>query len=150
MRKEDGTINRNVASVGSACIIMEASKYKEDSWEFIKWWTSAEVQTLYGKEMESLMGASARVATANKEAFERLPWPSADYTALKKQFESVVGTRQVPGGYFTWRNIDNAFYKVTTNTDSASARECLMDNIIYINDEINYKRKEFHMPLAND
>ena len=148
MRKEDGTIDRSVASAGSACVIMEASKYKQDSWEFIKWWTSAATQTLYGKEMESLMGASARVATANMEAFDALPWPSADYDALKEQFQSVVGTRQVPGGYFTWRNIDNAFYKVTTNTDSASARECLMDNIIYINDEINYKRKEFKMPLA--
>lgn len=148
MRKEDGSIDRSVASAGSACVIMEASKYKQDSWEFIKWWTSAETQTLYGKEMESLMGASARVATANMEAFEALPWPTADYDALKEQFQSVVGTRQVPGGYFTWRNIDNAFYKVTTNTDSASARECLMDNIIYINDEINYKRKEFKMPLT--
>lgn len=150
MLKEDGTIDRSVASVGSACVIMEASKYKEDSWEFIKWWTSTETQTMYGKEMESLMGASARVATANKEAFENLPWPSADHDALKEQFKSVVGTRQVPGGYFTWRNIDNAFYKVNANVDSASARECLMDNIIYINDEINYKRKEFHLPLATD
>ncbi len=150
MLKEDGTVDRSVASIGSACVIMESSDYKEDAWKFLKWWTSAEIQTLYGKEMESLMGASARVATANKEAFESLPWPSADYEALKEQFQSVVGTRQVPGGYFTWRNIDNAFYKVNANPDSASARECLMDNIIYINDEINYKRKEFHMPLAND
>lgn len=150
MLKEDGTIDRSVASVGSACVIMEASKYKEDSWKFLKWWTSAEIQTMYGKEMESLMGASARVATANKEAFDNLPWPTVDHDALKEQFKSVVGTRQVPGGYFTWRNIDNAFYKVNANVDSASARECLMDNIIYINDEINYKRKEFHLPLATD
>ena len=93
------------------------------------------------------MGASARVATANIEAFDNMPWPVADYNALMEQFENVVGVRQVPGGYFTWRNVNNAFYKVTTDTESASPRECLMDNVIYINDEISYKRKEFKMDI---
>ena len=148
--QKDGTINNKVASVGSGCIMMEASKDKESSWEFMKWWTSAETQTRYGKEMESLMGASARVATANMEAFANMPWPNADYEALSKQLEQVVGVRQVPGGYYTWRNVNNAFYEVTTETDSTSVRESITDNIIYINDEINYKRKEFGMPLATD
>ena len=148
--QEDGTINNTVASVGSACIMMEDSKHKDDAWEFLKWWTSAETQTLYGREMESLMGASARVATANIEAFANMSWPVQDYEALMQQLENVVGVRQVPGGYYTWRNVNNAFYKVTTKTDSSSARESLTDNIIYINAEINYKRKEFGMPLAED
>lgn len=148
--QEDGTVNNTVASVGSACMIMEASDSKDESWEFLKWWTSAETQTLYGREMESLLGASARVATANKEAFANMSWPTGDYEALMKQLENVIGVRQVPGGYYTWRNVNNAFYKVTTKTDSSSARESLTDNIIYINDEINYKREEFGMPLAGD
>lgn len=150
MVQEDGTINNKVASVGSACIMMEDSKDKESSWEFLKWWTSAQTQTLFGKEMESLLGASARVATANLEAFANMPWPLSDYKALTEQLKSVVGVRQVPGGYYTWRNVNNAFYKVTTETDVTSVRESIMDNIIYINDEIRYKREEFGMPLAPD
>ena len=51
--------------------------------------------------------------------------------------------RQVPGGYFTWRNVNNAFYAVTTKADSATPREELMDRVLYINDEITYKRTEF-------
>ncbi len=136
-------IDNTVASSGTACVIMEASEHKDACWEFLKWWTSAETQYKYSCEMESLMGASARVATANIEAFDLIPWPAEIAEVLKTQFEDVRGIRQVPGGYFTWRNVNNAFYAVTTKTDSATPREELMDRVIDINDEIAYKRTEF-------
>ena len=150
VEKEDGTIDNSVGSTGLGCVIMEDSKLKDQGWEFLKWWTSAETQTLYGREMESLMGAAARVATANMEAFANLPWPVADYDALLNQFSSVKGIPQVPGGYFSWRNVNNAFYKVTTDTDTATPRESLQDKVIYINDEITYKREEFELPVAKN
>jgi len=143
--QEDGTVNSTVASSGTACVIMEASEHKQACWEFLKWWTSANTQALYSSEMESLMGASARVATANIEAFSMIPWPSDIATVLSAQFDHVRGIRQVPGGYFTWRNVNNAFYAVTTSTDSATPREELMDRVLYINEEITYKRKEFNL-----
>ncbi len=146
----DYIINNAIGSSGQACVLMEASDEKEAGWEFLKWWTSEDTQTLYGREMESLMGASARVATANIEAFSRLPWPVADYEALYSQFQEVKGIPQVPGGYFTWRNVNNAFYTVTTKVDTATPREELTNKIIYINDEINYKRIEFGLPLADE
>lgn len=136
-------IDNTVASSGTACVIMEASEHKDACWEFLKWWTSADTQYKYSCEMESLMGASARVATANIEAFDLIPWPAEIAEVLKEQFEDVRGIRQVPGGYFTWRNVNNAFYAVTTKTDSATPREELMDRVIDINDEIAYKRAEF-------
>lgn len=147
---EDGTILNTVSSSGQACVMLEASEKKDEAWEFMKWWTSAETQTQYGKEMESLMGAAARIATANREAFTNLPWPVTDYEALMEQFKNVKGIPQVPGGYFSWRNVNNAFYKVTTKTDTVSPREALMDYVIYINDEIDYKRAEFGLPLADE
>lgn len=147
--QEDGTINRATGSTGLADIIMSATEYPDESWEFLKWWTSTETQTLYGREMESLMGASARVATANVEALANLSWPMRDYRALVEQMEYVVGIPQVPGGYYTWRNINNAFYTVTTDTatNNTTPREALMDKVYYINAEINYKRTEFGLPL---
>ena len=147
--KADGTVDRTVASGGSACVMMDASKEKEAAWEFLKWWTMAETQTLYGREMESLMGAAARVPTANIAAFQNLPWPVADREALESQFAFTRGIPQVPGGYFTYRNVGNAFYRVTTKTDTVSPREELMDKIILINDEIRYKRIEFGLPLGD-
>jgi len=172
MRMEDGTINRAVSSngggaaaattmigvaggSGSAAVMMSSTDHPEQVWEFLKWWTSAETQVRFGREMESLMGPAARVPTANQEAFSKMPWPAQDYRALRYQFEFVQGIPQVPGGYFTWRNVNNAFYAVTTpSTDRPVSnrrlpmpREELMDRVILINDEIRYKRIEFGLPL---
>ncbi|HHT89232.1 MAG TPA: extracellular solute-binding protein [Clostridiales bacterium] len=140
--QEDGTINHTTGSIGLANLIMADTEYPDESWEFLKWWTSADTQTMYGREMESLMGSSARVATANLEALENLAWPVDDYEELMKQFSQVKGIPQVPGGYYSWRNVNNAFYTVTTETDTATPREELMDKVIYINAEIEHKLHE--------
>ncbi|MBQ9119783.1 MAG: extracellular solute-binding protein [Lachnospiraceae bacterium] len=145
--EEADELNNVVGSSGQACVVMKDTEDPEASWEFLKWWTSAETQIAYGKEMESLMGSAARIATANIKAFEALPWPNAEREALMEQFEKVKGIPQVPGGYFSWRNVNNAFYKVTTESDSTSPREELMDKVILIDAEIDYKREEFDLPL---
>jgi len=143
--QEDGSIDRSVACTGLASMIMSDTEYPEESWEFIKWWTSAETQTMYGREMESLMGSAARVPTANYEAFTNMAWPVNDFQALEKSMEWVKGIPQVPGGYFSWRNVNNAFYSVVTLPDTSFPREELMDQVIYINAEINYKREELEL-----
>lgn len=154
--QEDGTVNHATGSTGLADFIMASTEYPDEAWEFLKWWTSAEIQTLYGREMESLMGASARVATANLEAMGNLSWPIKDYKAIMAQYEMVQGIPQVPGGYYSWRNLNNAFYTVTTDSANtgtdyvATPREELMDKVLYINAEINYKREEFDLSLAQD
>lgn len=148
--QEDGTVDHSTGCTGLASIIMADTEYPDECWEFLKWWNSAEVQTRYGREMESLMGSAARVPTANLEAFGNMPWPVNDHEALKEAFEWARGIPQVPGGYYSWRNINNAFYTVTTETDTASPREELTDKVIYINAEIDYKRQELGLPLAED
>ena len=148
--REDGTVDHSTGCTGLASIIMADTAYPEECWEFLKWWTSADVQTQYGREMESLMGSAARVPTANLEAFANMPWPVDDYEALEEAFQWVKGIPQVPGGYYSWRNVNNAFYTVTTETDTASPRDELMDKVIYINAEIDYKRQELGLPVAED
>ena len=149
-RKEDGTVDHSVGCTGLASMIMSDTKHPDACWKFLKWWTSADVQALYDREMESLMGSAARVATANKEAFEMLPWPVETYHNLAEAFTWVKGIPQVPGGYYSWRNVNNAFYTVTTETDTASPREELMDKVLYINEEIRYKRIEFGLPVEDE
>ncbi|MBO7402519.1 MAG: ABC transporter substrate-binding protein, partial [Lachnospiraceae bacterium] len=148
--QEDGSVNISTGCSCLADIIMKDTDHPDECWEFLKWWTSAETQVSYGREMEALMGESARVATANKEALSMLSWTYKDYNVLKSQLENVVCIPQVPGGYYTWRNVNNAFYTVTTDTDTATPREELTEKVLYINAEINYKREEFNLPLAED
>lgn len=149
---DDGTtyIDNTVGSTGTATMIMAQTDYPEECWKFLKWWTSADTQIAYSNEMESTLGASARVATANLEAFEKVSWPAVDMKQLMEQHENVKGIPQVPGGYYTWRSVNNAFYSVTTETDSATPREELMDAVILINEELTYKRTELHMVTAED
>lgn len=139
--QKDGTLDRTVSSGGSAVVMMDKAKDKDASWEFMKWWTSEQTQTVFGREMEGLMGAAARYPTANIKALDSLPWPVADYDNLKAQFEWAEGVPEVPGGYFTGRHLFNAFYK--TVVGEVEARESIMDYVQYIQDEITTKRKEF-------
>lgn len=140
----DGTVNHTVASHTTGVMMLDSAKDKESSWEFMKWWTSKETQLAYGREMEGLMGEAARYPTANIEALELLPWPLKDYKNLQTQWQWVKGIPQVPGGYFTGRHLDNAFRKVVNVHQNP--REALSDYLIYINDEITLKRKEFNLP----
>ncbi len=149
-KQADGSIDHSVASTGLASMIMADTKNPEESWEFLKWWTGKETQIQYGREMESLMGSAARVPTANYEAFLNMPWPVEDFTALKESMEWVKGIPQVPGGYYSWRNVYNAFFTVVTNTDTSLPREELMDKVIYINAEIAYKREELDLDSAKN
>ncbi len=150
--KEDGSVDYSVSNTGTAAIILKQSKEQEAAWEFMKWWVSSDIQTQYGREMEALMGAAARYPSANIEAFEKLPWPSDDFEALKEQFKWVKGVPQVPGGYYSWRNVQNAFYKVVVAEDKnkMQPREALTEYVRYINDEITFKRREFGLPTAED
>lgn len=150
--REDGTVDHSVPGTGSAVVMMSQSKKKDAAWEFMKWWVSAETQAQYGREMEALMGASARYPTANVEAFNQLPWPTEDYMTLMAQFEWMRGIPQVPGGYFSWRNVNNAFHRVviSVGVNRMLPREALMEYVRYINDEITYKRIEFGLPTADD
>ena len=157
--QEDGSVNKTVTSNGAmtatggttttATVMMSATDDKENAWDFMKWWVSEDTQTSFGKELESLMGAAARYPTANKAAFENLPWPVKDYQALSSQMESLQGIPQVPGGYFTWRNVNNAFYK-TVVSKTMAPREALTEYVRYINDEIDYKRNEFNLERAEE
>jgi len=143
--RPDGTIDRSTGSTGLTSLIMSATEEPKACWEFLKWWTSAETQTSFGYEMESLQGEAGRVPTANLEAFENLAWKASDMEALVEQHGYVRGIPQVPGGYYSWRNVNNAFYTVTTDTDTASPREELMDKVVLINSELAYKWEEFEL-----
>ncbi|MDQ0169490.1 extracellular solute-binding protein [Paenibacillus tundrae] len=139
----DGSIRHEVASSTSAVMMLENANNKEAAWKFMKWWTDGQTQIEYGREMEGLMGAAARYPTANIEALEQLPWPVKDYQNLEKQWEWVQGIPQVPGGYFTGRHLDNAFRKVVNANENP--REALSDYVLYIDDEIELKRREFNL-----
>lgn len=140
---ENGEEHREVSAWESASIIMNTSDKKENSWEFLKWWMSAQTQSDYGNEIENVLGVAGRVATANLEALGNLPWTSNDYNQLLNQMQYVKAIPEVAGGYFTEREIKFAFYSVYNSQEDA--RETLENYVKNINNEIINKRKEFNL-----
>jgi len=140
-KKEDGTVDRTVSGNGTAVMMLDSADDKQAAWEFMKWWTDEETQVQYGREMESLMGESARYPTANVKALSELPWPVDDYETLSEQQQWVKGIPEVPGGYFTGRILDNAFRRVVNS--GLNPRDALYDQVVFMNNEIRNKREEF-------
>ena len=149
---EDGTayIDRSDFITGSATMMISTDneKLKNDSWEFMKWWASPESQIRFGREIEALLGSSARYATANRDAFSMLSWSVEDIEVLNAQWDETRGIREVPGGYFTGRHISNAIRKVLN--EKTDSRETIIDYSIKIDEEITKKRKEFGMPVYGE
>ena len=87
-------------------------KHGAESRFFTRFSTEAQTQVDYGTRLENLLGASARLASANLEAFHRLNWSEAELAVLDAQRRFVREIPELPGGYYTSRCIDNAFRAV--------------------------------------
>lgn len=144
-------IDKSVQSWGQCAMILtkDEDEQKYDlAWEFLKWWVSPETQVRFGRELESVMGASARYATANLEAFEQLSWSKKDADVLKEQWEWAIGIPEIAGGYYTSRHITNAIRNVMNDNDDP--RETILDYTRTINEEITKKRIEFGLPVKEE
>lgn len=140
-RREDGSIDRTESASGTACIILDTARDRNAAWEFLKWWTGAEIQSRYGRELEAVMGPAARYNTANLEAFADIAWSEKEYANLMEQWKQVREIPEIPGGYYTARNIDNAFRQVVFSGENE--REALYYWGGDTDKEILRKRLEF-------
>ena len=148
--RADGTTDYSVSSGGTAAMILSSAKHPEAAFDFISWWTEKDIQSMFARNMESLLGASARYPTANIEAFEQLPWSLRDLRVLKEQAKWAKGIPEVPGGYYTSRHIKNAFRAVCISSNGEEPREALTRYAKIINDELYDKRLEFGLPVETD
>jgi ABC-type glycerol-3-phosphate transport system substrate-binding protein len=139
--RDDGSIDRSTASWGQATMIISKTRDRYSSWDFVRWWVSADTQVRFGRELEAVMGAAARHPTANRDAFNRLGWNARDNSVINRQWEYVIGIPEVPGGYYAGRHMVNAVRRVIN--DDEDVRETLLDYTRAINNELTKKRQEF-------
>ena len=142
-------IDRSDFITGNATMMLATTETaQQSSWEFMKWWADADTQVRFGREIEALLGASARYNTANRDAFARLSWSVEDIEVLGAQWDQTVGIREVPGGYYTGRHLANAVRKCINDKDDT--RETIIDYSIKIDEEITKKRREFGMKIYGE
>ncbi len=142
----DGTIDYSAPVTVTGSMILSDSDEVDAAWEFLKWWTSADVQYEFGQQLEAVMGSAARYNTANVEALLSFSWTGNDRRALEDQLEHLVGTPQIPGGYYTERNLKFAWLAVINDNDDP--RESLKEYSEDITEEITIKRQEFGLSTA--
>ena len=140
-------LDRSVHAQGLSCMMIatENETIKKNSWEFLKWWVSAESQVRFGREIESILGSSARYTTANRDALDQLAWSADQLKILKEQQSQTIGFKEIAGGYSTTRHMTNAIRRVINTKEDA--RETLLTYARTINEEIRIKRKEFGLPV---
>lgn len=139
-------LDNSVHSQGTGCMMIatDDEALKQRAWTFMKWWVSADSQVRFGREIEAVLGSSARYATANQVALKQLSWNSSQLKVLEAAVEKAVGFREVAGGYYTSRHITNAIRKVIN--EKSDKRETIVDYARTINEEIIKKRNEFGLP----
>lgn len=145
---EDGNINHTSMVSGAASLLLKNSKQHKAGWEFIKWWSSADIQSTYAIEIESRLGSSGRYTSANKEALQKSCWSREELKVMLEQLETVSAVEQVPGGYYLSRNLDNAFRNAVYY--NKKAMDVMFDYVHKINNELIEKRKELGLPLASE
>lgn len=132
------TILQPTGATGS--VILAKSAKQQQAWEFLKWWTRTDTQVRFGREMEALIGAAARWATANVEAMQLLPWNTEDRANLLEQWQWIEGMPPVIGQYYVARHFDWMFRAVVLNKEPL--RETVLNYAREINLEITRKRLE--------
>lgn len=138
---ENGNINNVSVGTGTACLMLKGCKNKENAWEFMKWYVSGETQGKKAVQIESVLGVISRATPASRTAFNRIGWRNSESAALKAQWNNTRIIEEIPGSYYTSRNVSNAFNEVYYN--NSNMRQTLSKWNIEINNELSRKRKEF-------
>lgn len=137
--REDGTISHAANSNGTAAVIFNKVSDSDAAWEFVKWFTSTDVQVKYGTQIEGLLGTMGRFEAANTEALQQLSWSQSELSKLNSQRSELVEIPVIPASYATTRNIMNAFRETVNNLENP--RDTLMWYNRDINEEITRKRE---------
>ncbi len=143
--EEDGFNYDSLATV-SATVILNGCDDLLTAWQFVQWQTSASVQAEYGNRIVALIGPAAKYETANVQAINDLSWTAREKAAIKDQMANLNAIKNYPGSYIYSRYMKFAFLDAYNN--GADPYEAMMSYIPAINAEIERKRQEFDLPVA--
>ena len=135
-----GNINYSANSSSAGAVIFTKCVDKNAAWEFIKWFTSDDIMTSYGRTIEGQMGQMGRFDTANVNALAQLPWSNSEYEKISDAMAHTVEIPIIPASYATTRHVKNAFRAVVN--DAWNPRYALSSYNRDINSEIKRKNED--------
>ena len=141
--QEDGTVDRSTCGCAESTVIFdkEDDSREADAWEFVKWWSSTEVQAEFGQIMQITYGDEYFWPTANVEAFAQLPIDNDHKEVVLEFAANVIDVARVPGTYMLEREMSNAFNAIVVDGENEQTR--IDEAVETINREILRKLEEF-------
>ncbi len=140
----DGEVMRYSSAGAESTFLFESTPEREQmAWEFVKWWSSAEVQAEFGQRLQITYGDEYYWNTANAEAFAQLPWDSDDKAVILEQLDWTLEAPRALASYMVERELSDAYNLVVLGAKSASVRESLDDAQKSVKRETQRKLEEF-------
>lgn len=139
--KEDGFVDRSFDGASTSAMIFKNSNKVDEAWEFLKWWTSYDIQLNYAENLMTSMGPEYMWNTANFEAFADMSWDPHHKEVILEQWDHIFDTPKTPASYMMEREISNIWNKIVY--DEINPRIAISDSEIIINKEITKKMLEF-------
>ena len=144
VKDENGEVMRySSAGAESTFLFNSTPEREEQAWEFVKWWSGAQVQAEFGQRLQITYGDEYYWNTANCEAFAQLPWDSDDKEVISEQLTWTMEAPRALASYMVERELSDAYNLVVLGAKSANVREALDDAQKNIKRETLRKLEEF-------
>lgn len=148
VRLESGEVVRYAASGAQSSMIMASTDKPQESWDFLEWWMSTEMQVEFAIRLQTTYGTEFLWNTANLAAFAQLPLPQEHIDVILTQWEYAMEASRIPGAYMVERELSNAWNRIVF--EDANPRVTLDDAVKIANREILYRMEEFGYVSNNE
>ena len=135
----DGSMARWFIANGKGGVIFENSDKIDASWEFLKWWESAEIQTEYAFNLAA--NYNILWLSANLEALAGAPMEDKDLRVVLESVDQLRDVPRSPGQYMLERSLSDIWN--TMVFDGTPAQVAIDMKVIDIQREFRRKMTEF-------
>ncbi len=140
--EKTGEVYRYTAGGAESSVMFHSNPERErKAWEYMDWWSTAEVQAEFGQRLQILYGDEYIWPTANLEAFGNLPYPTDDKDIIIEQAQYMLEAPRLLGGYMMERETSNAFNDIVVNGETVRSR--IDDAVKTVKRETMRKLEEF-------
>lgn len=122
-------------------VIFKNSDNTEDTFEFLKWWNSTEVQTQYIQYLISSYGGEYMWNSSNLEAFASLPIEESDMKIFQEQAKWIYDIPLTPANYYVERGISDIWNAAVFDGESVRVESEYQETLS--NQELEKRYQEF-------
>jgi len=141
IRDANGDVQRwFVTESNSANIIFADTQHADEAWQFIKWWTSTNVQADFANTMQTLYGRGFMWFSSNIDALAQAPINPNDLDVILEQVQWLRTVPFTPGFYQLERSLSNIWNTIVF--DGTPPRNAVDTAMPSINRELARKMRE--------